>query len=107
MSSLQQIDSLLLLHISHFAGRSLMLGRLVFAAFDSTPLKGGLFVAFYWWLWFDDRQCDRPSRRRDVVVFPMCGVIAEIASRGLQLGLPLQQRPPHAPATRRRSGGAQ
>jgi undecaprenyl-diphosphatase len=97
MSWLQQIDSLLFLHINHFAGRSAMLDRIAFDISDSTILKGGLFVAFYWWMWFDDRHPDRPGRRRDVAVSLMCGVIAAIVSRGLQVGLPFHQRPLHTP----------
>jgi len=97
MSPLQQIDSLLFLNINNFAGRSAMLDRVVFDVSDSTILKGGLFVAFYWWLWFDDRQSGRSGRRRDVVVSLMCGVIAAIISRGLQVGLPFHQRPLHTP----------
>ncbi len=57
-------DRLLMLWINHPAGRNGVLDKLVFDITDSSLLKGGIFLAFYWWLWFDRKG----ARRREVVV---------------------------------------
>jgi len=92
MTGLLQLDRVLTLWINQPAGRSTVLDAVVFDIADSTILKGGLFLAFYWWLWFAS-----PARRRDVVVALVAAVLVAVASRGLQLGLPFHRRPLHTP----------
>ncbi len=86
-------DRLLMLWINHPAGRNGVLDKLVFDITDSSLLKGGIFLAFYWWLWFDRKG----ARRREVVVALIAAIVTAIASRGLQVALPFHQRPLHTP----------
>jgi undecaprenyl-diphosphatase len=92
MMGLIQLDRVLTLWTNRPAGHSPALDMVVFDIADSTILKGGLFLAFYWWLWFAS-----PDRRRDVVTALVAAVLVAVASRGLQLGLPFHQRPLHTP----------
>lgn len=90
---LQSIDRALVLWINAPAGHSAVLDRLVYDIADSPLLKGGLFLSFYWWLWFDRSA----GRRRGVAAALMAGVVVAILSRVVQVGLPFHQRPLHTP----------
>jgi undecaprenyl-diphosphatase len=92
MTTLEQLDRLFLLYINRPAGHDSLLDSVMFNIADSTILQGGVFIAFYWWLWFEDS-----SRRRDLVTGLMAGIVAVILSRALQVGLPFHARPLHAP----------
>jgi undecaprenyl-diphosphatase len=92
MTAMERLDRLFLLLINRPAGHDPLLDSVLFNVADSTILQGGLFVTFYWWLWFDGRTC-----RREVVVGLLGGVAAVVVSRILQLGLPFHQRPLHTP----------
>ena len=102
MKSLADLDDWLVLAVNYPAGRSPLLDKIVFDLADSTLLKGGLFLAFYWWLWFrgDARgeSTHAPDDRRAVVVALVGGTIAAVVSRLLQVGLPFHQRPLHTPS---------
>jgi undecaprenyl-diphosphatase len=92
MTALERLDRLFLLYVNWPAGRSPLLDSVVFNIADSTILQGGVFVAFYWWLWFE------PSpRRREVITGLMGGIAAVLVSRALQVGLPFHARPLHVP----------
>ncbi|HEY4167273.1 MAG TPA: phosphatase PAP2 family protein [Reyranella sp.] len=93
MSWLHSVDKALVLWINSPAGQSGVLDKLVYDIADSPLLKGGLFLSFYWWLWFDRA----PGRRRDVAAALTAAVIVAILSRVLQVGLPFHQRPLHTP----------
>ncbi|SKA37896.1 undecaprenyl-diphosphatase [Enhydrobacter aerosaccus] len=86
-------DRALLLWINQPAGHNGVLDKLVFDIADATLIKGGLFLAFYWWLWFDRTM----GRRRDIVVALTAALAIAILSRALQVGLPFHQRPLHTP----------
>jgi undecaprenyl-diphosphatase len=92
-----EIDRLTTLWINHAAGRSALLDKAIFDIADSTILKGGVFIALYWWLWLEGKRTDQSERRRDVIVALVGGVIAAIVSRVLQVGLPFHHRPLHTP----------
>jgi undecaprenyl-diphosphatase len=94
MTGLLDWDRYLLLWINRPAGQNGVLDKLVFDIADATLIKGGIFLAFYWWLWFD-READR---RRDVVIAFMAAIVTAVASRALQVGLPFHQRPLHTPS---------
>lgn len=93
MGWLHSLDEALVLWINAPAGQSAVLDRLVYDIADSPLLKGGLFLSFYWWLWFDRA----PGRRRKVVSALMAAVVVAILSRLVQVGLPFHQRPLHTP----------
>lgn len=92
MTWLERLDRLLLLAINQPAGHSALLDSVMFNIADSTILQGGLFITFYWWLWFEGGP-----RRRAVVVGLLGGIVAALASRGLQVALPFHARPLHVP----------
>jgi undecaprenyl-diphosphatase len=86
-------DRLLLLWINQAAGHNGVIDKLIFDIADSDLLKGGIFLALYWWLWFDGNAL----RRRQVVVALVAAIAIAILSRALQVGLPFHQRPLHTP----------
>jgi undecaprenyl-diphosphatase len=93
MASIADIDRFFLLWINQPAGRNDVLDKLVYNIADAQLLKGGLFLAAYWWLWFERKG----EQRRDVVVAMVAAIITAGLSRLLQVALPLHQRPLHSP----------
>ncbi len=93
MPSIADIDRLFLLWINQPAGRNRVLDGLVYDISDAQLLKGGLFLAAYWWLWFERKG----QQRRDVVVAMVAGILTAVLSRLLQVVLPFHQRPLHSP----------
>ena len=90
---LRSVDNALVLWINSPAGQSGVLDKLVYDIADSPLLEGGLFLAFYWYLWF----ARAPGRRREIAGALTAAVIVAILSRLLQVGLPFHQRPLHTP----------
>jgi len=88
MAGLEQWDRLLTLWINQPAGKNAVLDKFVADVADSELLTGGIYLALYWWLWFD-----RPTKRRGVVVALVAAVGTVIVSRGMQFFLPFHQRP--------------
>jgi undecaprenyl-diphosphatase len=86
-------DRYLLLWINHPAGQNAVIDKFVYDLSDSNLVKGGVFLALYWWLWFDRNGV----QRRDVVVALFAAIITAILSRGLQVALPFHLRPLHTP----------
>lgn len=86
-------DRSLLLWINSPAGQNGVIDGFVYGLGESNLVKGGIFLAFYWWLWFDRDG----SQRRDVVVALAAAIITAVLSRGLQIGLPFHLRPLHTP----------
>ena len=93
MASVANFDDFLLLWINQPAGQNGVLDKLVYDIADAQLLKGGLFLAVYWWLWFDRKG----ERRLEVVVAMVAAIITAVLSRLLQVGLPFHQRPLHSP----------
>lgn len=94
MDKLLDWDRSLLLWINYPAGRNGVIDKFVFDITDSNLLKGGIFLAFYWWLWFYRDGV----KRREVVVTLSAAIITAILSRGLQVALPFHLRPIHTPS---------
>ena len=108
MTALEQVDSVLTLSANRFAGRDISLDTLIHDITDSPLLKGGVFLAAYWWLWFEVDRDGVHGQRRHVVVAILSGTVAAITSRLLQIALPFHLRPaaaerdrPSSPAARR------
>ena len=93
MTSLAEIDGVLLLWINQPAGRSAVVDKLVFDITESPLLKGCVFLAAYWWLWFDQKG----EHRREVVVAMVAAIATVVLSRLLPVGLPFHQRPLFSP----------
>jgi membrane-associated phospholipid phosphatase len=60
-------------------------------------LKGGLFFAIYWYLWFRDGS-DRERRRRDIIAIVIAAPLAIIFSRAVAFLVPFRLRPMYDPA---------
>jgi len=93
MADIADIDRFFLLWINQPAGRNGVLDQLVYDITDAQLLKGGVFLAAYWWLWFDRKG----ERRREVVVAMVAAIATAVLSRLLQVALPFHQRPLHSP----------
>jgi undecaprenyl-diphosphatase len=86
-------DRSLLLWVNQPAGQNGVVDKFVYDISDSTLVKGGVFLTFYWWLWF----WRNGSHRRDVVVAIAAAIVTAILSRALQVALPFHLRPLHTP----------
>jgi undecaprenyl-diphosphatase len=86
-------DRYLLLWINSPAGQNGVVDKFIYDLADSNFVKGGIFLAFYWGLWFDRNG----SQRRGVVVALAAAIVTAILSRGLQVALPFHLRPLHTP----------
>jgi undecaprenyl-diphosphatase len=94
MGTVSDWDGFVLLWINQTAGRNGVVDKLIYDIADAQLLKGGVFLAVYWWLWFDRKG----QGRRNVVVAMVAAIVTAILSRLLQVGLPFHQRPLHSPA---------
>ncbi len=82
------------LWLNSFAGHTPALDRFVYNLADSAMLKGGLFMAVFWWLWF--KRDEITTQRRQTILTALAGAIIAIgAARVLQLMLPFRARPLH------------
>lgn len=87
-------DHAVSLWLNSYAGHTPALDRFVYNLADSALLKGGLFMAFFWWLWF--KQDEAATQRRQTILTALAGAIIAIgAARVLQLMLPFRERPLH------------
>ena len=90
------IDLTLLGLLNQFAGRDPVFDRAILDIADSAILKGALFMAYFWHLWFSSTG-DAATRRRGVVASLATAALVAVIARGLQIVLPLHERPLHAP----------
>jgi undecaprenyl-diphosphatase len=90
-------DHAVSLWLNSYAGHTPALDRFVYNLADSAMLKGGLFMAVFWWLWF--KRDDATTGRRQTILTALAGAILAIAvARVLQLMLPFRERPLHSDA---------
>ncbi len=97
MTSFEQADRVLALYANQLAGRNIVLDKLIYDISDSSLLKSGVFLAAYWWLWFEADESGVHPQRRNVVVALLAAAIVAIASRLLQILSPFHLRPLHTP----------
>jgi undecaprenyl-diphosphatase len=90
------IDLPILSLLNQFAGRDELFDRAVLDIADSAAVKGALFMAYFWYLWFS-RAENAEARRRGIVASLVAGAVAVLIARLLQIGLPLHERPLHSP----------
>ncbi len=88
MTAIDQWDHALTLWLNQPAGRNLLLDKVMSDVAESELLKGAVFMALYWWLWFEGRLS-----KRHVVIAVVGAVAAVILSRVVQFSLPFHQRP--------------
>jgi undecaprenyl-diphosphatase len=90
MTLFEQTDRALTLSANQFAGRSLVLDRFVNDILDTSLLNGGVFLASYWWLWFEADESGVHTQRRNVVVALLAVIVVAGASRLLKVLLPFR-----------------
>jgi len=80
--------------LNSFACRSWAFDRFISKVADDSFIKGGVFTALLWWVWFQAE--DKEDERREFVLY---GVVASIpaivTARALALTLPFRCRPLH------------
>src|SRR5207302_1847938 len=87
-------DRTILLTLNQFAGKSEIFDKLMLDIADSAMLKGAVFMAYFWYVWFGG-DSDTIARRKTVVISLVGVFVAALAARTLQLVLPLHGRPLH------------
>lgn len=95
LSWIGSLDTATIQFFDQFADQSATFNRLVSDVCNSDLLKGGLFMAFFWWSWFR-ADGDVPARRRYVVLSIVGAIAVVIVARALQLVLPFHDRPLYA-----------
>jgi len=97
MTLIEQTDHALTMAANQFAGRSIVLDRIVYDILDTALLNGGVFLAAYCWLWFETDENGVYSQRRNVVVGQMAvlGVAGIVCL--LKLLLPFRHNPLNSP----------
>ena len=93
MTLLEQTDRALTLYANQFAGRSIVLDKCVYDILDTSLLNGGVFLAAYWWLWFEADESGAYAQRRNVVTALLAVIGVAGASRLLKVLLPFRYRP--------------
>ncbi len=96
MQLIQDIDYAVIGYLNAFAGRNPAFDALIFDVADSAVVQGGLFMAIFWWIWFEPGP-EQQKRRQTTVVGIAGALIAVLVSRILQLALPFHLRPLHTP----------
>jgi undecaprenyl-diphosphatase len=93
----EQTDRALTLYVNQFAGRSMALDKFVYDILDTSLLNGGVFLAAYWWLWFEADASGPPAKRRNVVVALLAVIGVAGALKLLKAYLPFRYRPLNDP----------
>lgn len=95
MDFVRTFDDAILAWLGQFAARSVPLDHFVRDIADSALLKGGVFMAYFWWLWF--RTTGDVAARRERVLVSIAGALGAVAlSRLAQRLCAFHPRPLHA-----------
>lgn len=95
MSYVTVFDDAIIGFLGQFAARNVALDHLIRDIANSDLLKGGVFMAYFWWLWFRG-DGDVAERRKRVLVAIAGALVAVVVSRTAQRLLPIHPRPLHA-----------
>ena len=80
-----------------FAGRSWAFDTFMSEISGNSFIKGGVFTALLWWVWF--QTDDKEDERREFVLYGVAAsFLAIVIARTLALTLPFRSRPLHNPA---------
>jgi undecaprenyl-diphosphatase len=93
---IQKLDVSIYYYLSHFAD-NWILARLAGLEESNNLIKGGLFFALYWYLWFRP-AAHQEKRRKAIVAIPVAAVIAIIIARFIAFIAPFRLRPMNDPA---------
>ena len=91
-TAIEHFDRVTVLWINSAAGKSTLLDRIVFDIADSDFLKGGVFLALYWALWFAKSDDGRAAILNAI----LAAAVVALISRLIQVSLPFHPRPLHA-----------
>jgi undecaprenyl-diphosphatase len=87
-------DQNVIMYLNGVFPHSVITGRLVEIVCSSNLFKGGIFMAFYWWLWFRPDEGAIVNRNRKIVVLTLLGVfLALFIVRVLIITAPFRFRP--------------
>jgi undecaprenyl-diphosphatase len=93
MTLFEQTDRALTLCANQVAGRSIVLDKFLYDTLDTSLLNGGVFLAAYWWLWFEADESGVHTQRRNVVVALLAVIGVAGALKLLKVLLPFRYRP--------------
>jgi len=93
MTLFEHIDHALALYANQFAGRGIVLDKFVYDILDTVLLNGGVFLAAYWWLWFEADESGVYAQRRNVVVALLAVIVVASAAWLLKVLLPFRHPP--------------
>ena len=97
MTPIEQTDRALTLYANQFGGRSIVLDKFVYDILDTSLLNGAVFLAAYWWLWFEADENGVHAQRRNVVVALLAVIGVAGASKLLKVLLPFRYCPLNDP----------
>jgi hypothetical protein len=89
---MNSFDSSIVSFFNDFAQRWHALDESMAFLSESSLVKGGLFLAMLWWLWFR-KPADGPDRRDYVLSTLVMCVAAVLIARLLAVSLPFRERP--------------
>lgn len=89
---MNSFDSSIVSFFNDFAQRWHALDESMVFLSESSLVKGGLFLALLWWLWFR-KPADGPGRRDYVLSTLVTCVAAVLIARLLAVSLPFRERP--------------
>jgi undecaprenyl-diphosphatase len=93
---MNQFDLLIISFLNGFAHTVRPFDRLLVLISGSHLLKGGVFVAVFWWFWFRRDKRNHIARER-VIATILAGFVALFVARSLAVSLPFRPRPLHNP----------
>lgn len=96
MSYINWIDYSAMHFLNQFAAKNEAFDTLVRHISDATLLQGGLFMTYFWGVWFKS-DADASDRRRGILVSLFGASVIVLIARLLQIGLPFHARPLHTP----------
>jgi undecaprenyl-diphosphatase len=97
MTLIEQTDRALALTANQFAGRSVVLDKLVNDFIGTALPNGGIFVAALCWIWFETDENGVHTHRRNVVTALLAVMVVAGASWLLKAFLPFRARPLNDP----------
>jgi undecaprenyl-diphosphatase len=97
VTPIEQIDRAIALYANQIAGRSIVLDKFVYDILDTALLNGGVFLAAYWWLWFEVDESGVHAQRRNVVVALLAVIGVAGALKLLKVLLPFRHNPLNSP----------
>jgi undecaprenyl-diphosphatase len=94
-------DALILGWLNGHVGKHLAFDRLLAWLTSAHMVKGGVFAAVLWGLWFSPATAAGQALRRAQLIAAVAASLAgELIARALALGLPFRPRPMHEPGLR-------